>query len=201
MPKIGAVILAAGESSRLGRSKQLIQFRGRSLVQRVVDAAGSGGCQPILVVTGSATSNAARDLEQTTAVLVQNRNWKRGIGSSIQTGVRWLTEHSPEIEAVVLLVCDQPFANSLMIKRLISRRQQSHKPIVASRYADTLGVPALFDRGFFAELLGLGADCGAKSIILRNREKVAEISFPQGNIDIDTADDLEHALAKPSTRA
>jgi molybdenum cofactor cytidylyltransferase len=96
----------------------------------------------------------------------------------------------------VLLICDQPFVDATLIKHLILCRTQSRKPIVASSYADTLGAPALFDRAFFEKLLALPDDSGAKPIIFRNREHVAEIPFPKGEIDIDTAKDVEMLNAK-----
>jgi molybdenum cofactor cytidylyltransferase len=195
MSNNGAVILAAGESSRLGRPKPLIQFRGRTLLRRVVDAAGEAGCSPIIVVVGSDGKKLAPKLEQTSAIIVENENWRNGMGTSIRSGVRKLIDNSPELEAIVLLLCDQPFVDASMIKRLIARREESRKPIVASSYAATLGVPALFDRVCFEELLGLDDQGGAKPIILRNPERVAEISFPEGKIDIDTAADWEKLSA------
>jgi molybdenum cofactor cytidylyltransferase len=175
MANIGAVILAAGGSSRFGRPKQLIQFRGRSLLRRIVDAASAAGCSPIVVVVGSDQQRIKSELaeiEKESARrmragptgwkpaprTIENKNWKRGIGGSIRRGVRELIDKSPKIEAVVLLVCDQPFVDANVIKRLISRREESQKPIVASSYADTLGVPALFERSCFQELLALGGE-------------------------------------------
>ncbi len=196
MSSIGALILAAGESSRFGQPKQLVQFRGRTLLRGVVDAAAEAGCSPIIVVVGSDGRKLAPELQQTSAIIAENANWKSGMGTSIRRGVRTLIDQSSESEALVLLVCDQPFVNANPIKRLISRRQESAAPIIASAYAETLGVPALFDRAFFEELLSLEDDAGAKSIILRNREKVAEISFPEGEIDIDTTQDLEELVTK-----
>lgn len=188
--KISALILAAGESSRLGRPKQLIQFHGRTLVRRVVDAVAAADCCPIVVVVGSDSDKVARELDQPATLVVENEDWKNGIGSSIRRGICRLIDAAPEAEAVLLLVCDQPFVDAMLIKDLILRRTESGKPIIACSYADTLGVPTLFDRIFFEELLALPDDCGAKAIILRNREKTAEIPFSEGKIDIDTAEDL-----------
>jgi CTP:molybdopterin cytidylyltransferase MocA len=131
------------------------------------------------------------ELRSTNVVIVENENWQRGIGSSIRAGVQGLIDYAPEIDAVVLLVCDQPGVNADTIRNLIKLREEMKKRIVASRYADTLGVPALFDRSLFDELLSLGAEAGAKSIILRNRERVAQLAFPEGAIDIDTSGDWE----------
>src|SRR5438128_6794270 len=120
MPNIGALILAAGESSRLGRPKQLIRFRGHPLVRRGVDAAAAADCWPIVVVVGSESGKIARELEQTAALVLENVNWRNGIGSSIRRGIRRLIGDAPELEAIVLLVCDQPFVDPTLIRRLIS---------------------------------------------------------------------------------
>jgi molybdenum cofactor cytidylyltransferase len=191
MQKIGAVILAAGESSRFGRPKQLVQFRGKSLVRRVVDAAKAANCSVIVVVLGSKREQIERELKETDAIVAENRDWRRGIGSSIRVGVESAVNQAPDIEAIVLLTCDQPFVKTHTIERLIAMREKTKKAIVASSYSETLGVPALFDRSCFQELLALDDDTGAKAIILSNRERVAELLFPEGKIDIDTAADYE----------
>jgi molybdenum cofactor cytidylyltransferase len=189
--RIGAVILAAGGSSRFGRPKQLIPFRGKSLVRRIIDAACEAGCSPIVVVIRSEDEKFHPELDRAGVVIAQNHQWPRGIGSSIRRGIEALTNSSPDVEASVLLVCDQPAVDSRVIQRLIALRETTGKSIVASSYADTLGVPALFTRSIFEELLSLGDKAGAKSIILRSRERVASLSFPEGEIDIDTWEDWE----------
>jgi len=191
---IAAIILAAGESSRLGQPKQLIQFRGKTLLRRTVDAASEAGCQPILVVVRSETElvQAIRsELKNTGATIIGNPNWKGGIGTSIRAGVQDLIEIAPGVEATVLLACDQPFVDRAVIDGLITLHHETRKPIVAASYAGTLGVPALFDRSRLPDLLGLDNSAGAKSIIFSNRDQVAEFAFPEGEIDIDTAEDRE----------
>jgi molybdenum cofactor cytidylyltransferase len=196
MQKIGAVILAAGESSRFGRPKQLVQFRGKSLVRRVAAAAREAGCSVIVVVLGSKRDQIERELKETDAIVAENQNWRRGIGSSIRVGLESAVNQAPDIEAIVLLTCDQPFVKTDTIERLIAMREKTKKAIVASSYSETLGVPALFDRSCFQELLTLPDDSGAKSIILSNHERVAELLFPEGKIDIDTAADYEKLTAQ-----
>jgi len=191
MGKIGAVILAAGESSRLGQPKQLIQFRGKSLLHRIVDAAKKARCSPTVAVIGSDREEVGRELKAEGAIIVENENWRLGIGTSIRVGMRRLIDKAPTLEAVVLLVCDQPFVDARAIARLIRLREKTKRAIVASRYANTLGVPALFDRSCFQELLALDNATGAKTVILSNRERVAEFPFPEGKIDIDTASDYK----------
>jgi molybdenum cofactor cytidylyltransferase len=211
---IAAVILAAGESSRLGQPKQLIQFRGKTLVRRMVDAASEAGCRPILVVVGNGKQaphvHAPRslrsetrqhemevvdaissELKKTGATIVANPNWKGGIGTSVRAGVQHLVDVAFGVEATLLLTCDQPCVDRAVIAGLITLRRETGKPIVAASYGGTLGVPVLFDRSLLPELLRLDGSAGAKSIILSNRDQVAEFPFPEGEIDIDTAEDWQ----------
>ena len=188
---IASVILAAGESSRLGQPKQLLEFRGKTLVRLAVDAAIEANCSPVIVVTGDAHAEVKNALAATNTILVQNSQWTQGVGTSIRVGIQHLIDNAPGVDAAVLLVCDQPFVDCDLVRGLIVMHSETGKPIVASAYADTLGVPALFDRSIFQELLRLDGHLGAKTIILSNRARVAEFSFPKGGVDIDTLEDLE----------
>lgn len=187
MRKIAAIILAAGESSRFGRAKQLVEFESRTLVRRAFDAAHGASCSPIVIVIGAAKSKIRNELRGTDAVTVENENWKCGMGASIRAGIQHLLDQ--DVAAAVLMTCDQPFVDSTTIRSLVARQRETHKAIIASSYANTLGVPALFDSSLFDELLALDPKGGAKSIILSNRERVAAIPFPEGKIDIDTVED------------
>ena len=191
MQNIGAVILAAGGSSRFGQPKQLLLFRGKTLIRTIIDAACEAGCSPVVVVIGSDAEKIARELADMSVMEVRNTNWRRGIGSSIRSGVEALIARAPDVEAILLLVSDQPAVNARTIKGLVATHEATKKVIAASRYAGTLGVPALFDRSFFEELLSLDDETGAKSIILQNRERVAQFTFPKGAVDIDTWKDWE----------
>jgi molybdenum cofactor cytidylyltransferase len=189
---IGAIILAAGGSSRLGQPKQLLPFHGKTLIRTVIDAAHEAGCSPLVVVTGNYSEKLHRELAHANVIEVRNANWQRGIGSSIRSGVQALRDHAPDVEATFLLACDQPAVNARLIEGMIATLLATKKDIVASSYAGTVGVPALFGRSFFEDLLAIGDDAGAKSIILQNHERVAQFAFPAGAIDIDTWDDWEN---------
>ncbi|MGH7981594.1 MAG: nucleotidyltransferase family protein [Candidatus Udaeobacter sp.] len=188
---IGAVILAAGGSSRFGQLKQLVPFRGKTLLRRIVDAASAAGCSPVVVVTGSNEEKIDDELQQSDVIKIQNTNWQRGIGSSIRTGVQVVIDRVPSVEAIILLVCDQPLVEADTIQRVITLRKNTNRRIVASSYAGTLGVPALFGRSFFCELLSIDDEAGAKSVILRNGDCVAQLEVPEGEIDVDTWEDWE----------
>jgi molybdenum cofactor cytidylyltransferase len=153
------------------------------------DHASEAGCEPIGVVIGSFAEKVKAELANTSAMIFENHNWPAGIGGSIRVGVEGLIEMEPRLSAIVLLACDQPFVDTAVIKRLFALREKTNKAIVASSYSATLGIPALFDRSCFSELLALEYSNGAKSIILRNRKRVVKFPFPKGKIDIDTAAD------------
>jgi len=191
MRKIAAIILAAGESSRFGSPKQLIQFRQKSFLQQVADAAQEADCSPVVVVLGSDAAKVSREV---TTPIVENKNWREGIGSSIRVGLEYLIGFEPDVSAVVVLVCDQPLLDGGVISNLRVLHEETGKEIVASSYADTLGVPALFDRCVFPELLALNGDNGAKNIILANQERVAKFPFPGGRLDVDTLADYENLM-------
>lgn len=191
MDQVGAVVLAAGGSARLGMPKQLLSFRGQTLLYRTVDQAATAGCAPIVVVVAPGSESIELDLRETKAQLVKNLEWANGIGTSIRAGMREALKLDSEMSAMVLLVCDQPFVTARTIAALQAKRAETQLAIVASSYAGTLGVPALFESAYFDKLLALPDAEGAKSIILSHAEVVAEFPFPEGAIDIDTAADYE----------
>jgi molybdenum cofactor cytidylyltransferase len=191
MRNAGAIILAAGGSGRFGRPKQLLPFRGESLIRHAVRAVTEAGCGRVAVVAGEQRDLIENELRETVAFVLHNPNWQRGLGTSIRCGLQHLLNANAKIDAVFLVACDQPFVDARTISALMTMREDSGKPIVASRYAHTLGVPALFDRSCFAALLALPDDSGAKALIESRGRDVAEIAFGQGAIDIDTPADFE----------
>lgn len=183
--KIAALVLAAGGSSRLGQPKQLLPYEGRTLVRRAVEAAIDGGCSPVIVVVGRDRDAVAEELKDLAIEIVPNECWAHGIGSSIREGVGAL----PDVDAVAILACDQPHISAELLRKLITQQELTQKPMVASVYAGTVGIPALFTRARFPQLLSLGDKPGAKSLLLAQPNELATIDFPSGQIDIDTAQD------------
>lgn len=195
--KIGAVVLAAGGSARLGRPKQLLRYGRQSLVRRAARAALEAGCAPVAVVVGPESDMIAPELRDLAVIILPNESWRRGIGTSIRAGVEALKD----CDALLLLVCDQPYLDSTQIRQLVARQEETQKPMVASAYAGTLGVPALFRRSCFAELLLLGDEQGAKVLLIARPQDVATVDFPDGAIDIDTPGDWERLASDPDRAA
>ena len=187
---IGAVILAAGPSSRMDTPKQILQFRGETLVRRAASAAIEAGCWPVVVVTGAhavATRDALRGLDVREA---QNKKWESGMSSSLRVGIETLVTMAPRVNAIVLMLCDQPFVTREIIAALVGAYRETDRAIVASAYGGSYGVPALFGRKYFAELTTLEGALGAKQVIQKHIAEVQLLDFPQGEIDIDTPDDF-----------
>lgn len=191
---IAAIILAAGASTRMGTPKQLLPIQGRSLLRSIIDTAIAADCRPIFVVLGAYIEQIQEEVKDSLVRVVENREWQRGMGGSISSGIQALLTHSPEIEAVVLLLCDQPFVSPQLIQKLKSIYYSTHQPIVASTYQNTMGVPALFNFTLFPELLELDRREGAKTLIQRHINSVTTINFPEGAIDVDTPQDYQQYL-------
>jgi molybdenum cofactor cytidylyltransferase len=190
LANVGAVILAAGASTRMGMPKQLLQFGGQTLLRRAASAALEAGCQPVVVVTGAnaaASKEALRGLDVREA---ENQQWESGISSSVRVGIEAVVTVNPEAVAVVLMLCDQPFVTRDIIAGLARTHRETSCSIVASRYGGSYGVPALFGKAHFAELTTLEGAAGAKQIIQKHLRKVHLLSFPEGEIDVDTPDDF-----------
>lgn len=188
MRNVAALILAAGGSRRLGRPKQFLQFQGVSLIHRVISSARDARCSPLIVVAGEAFGELSEELKE--VALLENREWERGIGTSIRRGIEYLSRESKS-DAVVLLACDQPHVTPATIVELIEEHERSGKPIVASSYSNTLGIPALFTSSYFDLLLALPDASGAKALIAATGSNVAAVPFAAGAIDIDTPADYE----------
>lgn len=182
-----AIILAAGESGRLGQPKQNLLFNGQTLLERTVHAAQRSRCKPVIVVTGA---HADKITPPFSSKVLYNENWREGMASSIRAGIEEISGNE-SISNVIILLCDQPFVSAELLDSMIGKQAETGKPIVACAYNGTTGVPVLFDRSIFAKLLSLQGDEGAKKILKAHAGEIAAINFEQGGIDIDTPGDYE----------
>ena len=187
---VGAVILAAGSSSRMGSPKQTLQFRGVSLLRRAGRAALGAGCRPVIVVTGAHSELSRRELEGLDVREVLNPLWETGMASSIRAGVEELVRADAESVAAVFMVCDQPHVTAEVVNGLVAAHRATGKAVVASTYGGSFGVPALFGRTLFAELAQLEGATGAKQVIKRHAGEAHFLPFPCGEVDVDTPDDF-----------
>ncbi len=193
MNSTGIIILAAGSSTRLGRAKQLLAWRGKSLLKHVTDEALQAGLSPVVVILGADAEQVGAMFEpgeigESPVSVIRNEDWEKGMSGGIRKGLQHL-EAAGSPGSVIISVCDQPYLSAAFFKELIRRKEETGKGIVASAYAGTVGVPVLFDAAYFAELRSLKDGDGAKRLLSTFKEDVATIDFPQGAIDIDTPAD------------
>jgi molybdenum cofactor cytidylyltransferase len=192
-PCIGIILLAAGASSRMGEPKQLLLYEGETLLNRAVRVALETRYRPVIIVLGSHADAVREDIAATEALPVFNQSWSEGMSSSIRCGLRALEEAAEKTEAAILMLCDQPFIKRGVIERLVDAYQARRAPLVASLYESrgekTLGVPALFSRALFPELMALEGAEGARRIIARHATEAAVIAVPEAAFDVDTPDD------------
>jgi molybdenum cofactor cytidylyltransferase len=189
------IILAAGQSSRLGQPKQLLKYQGKTFLQHAIDTAKQSSVKATIIVLGSGIEQILDIIETDGLYVVQNDDWQSGIASSISYGVKSLQDINPEPDVVILMTCDQPFVSPGLLNELIAKQKETGKLIIASQYDDTIGIPALFHKSLFEQLTALKGDSGAKKLIHQNKDDVITIPFPEGSIDIDTLGDYE-ALKK-----
>jgi molybdenum cofactor cytidylyltransferase len=188
---VAAIILAAGESRRLGQPKQLLAYRGQTLLERAIRLANEAGASPVLVVLGANFATISSAIQSSDAIPVHNDRWRQGIASSIEAGVRALSVCAPEAEGVLLMGCDQPRLSVDHLHALITAfTDQSAAAIAASSYGGVQAVPAVFPRATFAELSALRGDRGARPVIENPPCPVVAMEFQGGEVDIDSPEDL-----------
>jgi len=196
MMKTGVIILAAGNSSRLGSPKQLLGFRGATLLETAIHAAAQTSFTPIVLVLGAYANEILGAVKNLTINYTVNDNWTEGMSSSIKVGLEKMIKLEPDTENVIITVSDQPYITDEIFNLLLAEQMISKKNIIACSYAETIGTPALFNKQYFDELMRLEDGAGAKHLITKYKDDVATIPFELGYIDIDTETDYKN-LTEP----
>ena len=193
-----AVVLAAGLSRRMGRAKLLLPLDGRPVIRLTAERVIAAGLGPVVVVTGAEHEALTAALSGLPVQIVVNARPEDGQASSIRAGIAAL---SPEVDAALIVLGDQPFVPPEVIPALVRARAQTGRLIAAPRYRDGRGNPVLFGRGVFPELLALSGDQGARSVLERDPDRVALVEFdcamPR---DLDTPEDYDTLRLRGETR-
>ncbi|MDQ2799683.1 MAG: nucleotidyltransferase family protein, partial [Armatimonadota bacterium] len=137
---IGLILLAAGGSARLGHPKQLLPYKGRTLLRHSAETALGSLCRPIIVVLGARADQLRPELADLEVLIAENRDWEQGMGSSISVGLAALETTAPNLTGVILMLCDQPLITGDNLNALAQTQQDTGSPFVASEYAETRGV-------------------------------------------------------------
>ena len=194
--KTGIIILAAGSSSRLGRPKQLLDYKGKTLLQTVINEALETSCRPIIAVLGANAKKIVSRHHNDQVNFVINESWENGMASSIVAGLSIMIKNNSEIESIIIAVADQAFIKMSNFNNLIEKQRETGKNIIASTYAETIGTPALFKKDYFEALLSLTGAEGAKKILKQYPQDVETVAFEHGEIDIDTETDYNNLISQ-----
>ena len=186
-PALHAAVLAAGPSTRFGSPKQLVRLGGAPLVHQVAARAAAVAGQSVTVVLGAHAREVAPAMRQSAATVVVNRDWKEGLASSIRTAVRTAP---PRCDGLLLLLCDQPAVTADDLRRLYVAWRRHPVLITTALYGGTPGLPALFPRWAFSDLLELRGDRDARLVLRRNVDQLVRVPMPNAGVDLDTPDDL-----------
>jgi molybdenum cofactor cytidylyltransferase len=190
--KYAIIILAAGNSSRLGKPKQLLMFNDKTLLRHIVDESIDAAGDNVVVVLGAHSDQIRPELNSSGVEIVENSEWEDGMASSIRAGVSAMLASQPDTEGIIIAVCDQPFVSSKLLKELMSIKDKAGVGIIASKYDNALGTPALFGKKYFTELQGLNGAHGAKKLLMKYDADLISVPFPSGGTDIDTAEDYNN---------
>lgn len=197
MKNTGIILLAAGNSSRMGSAKQLLSYQGKTFLERIIDTALEVfDKDQIILVLGANYDEISSTIKDKNILIAINEDWESGMALSIKSGLKTLSNHFPEMERCFISVCDQPYLTGDLFLKMSQLQDTSQKEIVVATYADTVGVPALFSKKYFKQLMELTGEQGAKKIIRQNMEDVETFAFAKGAIDIDTPSDYDHLKTK-----
>ncbi|HYF70975.1 MAG TPA: nucleotidyltransferase family protein [Ohtaekwangia sp.] len=189
---IVTIVLAAGSSSRMGTSKQLLDIKGEPMLVQTVKTVLACKTENIVVVLGSQAAHHAKLLEALPVDVIENPVWNKGIGSSIKKGLTHALTMEPNTDGVLFLVCDQPYLTGELVNAFI--KYNGSKSIFSAYYDGSPGVPALFTKKHFNEILALEDHLGAKKIIQNHLDETDFIDFSRGMIDLDTPEDYQNYL-------
>ncbi len=189
-PKVAAVVLAAGGSTRMGRTKQLLPLDGQPMVRRVVQAVCAAGLAQVVVVLGAQAEAISEALTDLPVEIVVNDAWAVGLSTSVRAGLAALRA---EVQAALMVLADQPALSPDLLHRLVERYRASGAPIVAPAFGGQRGNPVLFDRRLFAELAAVEGDRGGRVLLRAHAAQVEWVTVDDKAIllDIDTPDDYQ----------
>ncbi len=190
---VSAILLAAGESKRMGRLKQLLPLGRTTMVEQSIDNLLNSKVNEVIVVLGHEAEEIIKKIATKPVKIEVNPIYHQGMSTSIIAGLKLVDDGA---RAVMLALADQPFIDSQTINRLIDEFCDHNKGIVVPTYQSRRGHPIIFAIKYKEELSGLKGDIGGRQILEHHPDDVLEVAVasPGINIDIDTTDDYNSSL-------
>jgi molybdenum cofactor cytidylyltransferase len=189
---IAGIILAAGESSRFGKPKQLIDWKGEPFVRVVAKTAIRAGLSPAIVVTGANAEEVEMAVRDLNVTIVHNNQWKSGQGSSMREGISAIPD---ECGGAIFLLADQPQMNTSILHALKEKHANGLNPIIAPMVIDRRANPVLFDRVTFADLMNIEGDIGGRAIFHMHRIEYLPWHDDALLLDVDTPEQYQKIVS------
>jgi molybdenum cofactor cytidylyltransferase len=183
---IAGLILAAGESSRMGIPKATLTWRGRTFLESIVKTLREGGLERMVVVLGHQAEDIQRQVEIEPAQVVINPDYRSGQTSSLQVGLRALMADEPE--AILVCLVDHPAVSGETVRRIVAAFRQCGASVVVPTYHARRGHPVLIGRQVFNELLALSCNAGADSVVRKYRPQTQIVEVEDEGVVIDVDD-------------
>jgi len=192
---IAGIVLAAGGSTRFGKPKQLLDWKGESFVRSVAQTAIQTGLSPVIVVIGSNAEQVEATINDLDVTIVRNENWQSGQGSSIQKGIEKLNiPGQSRTGGAIFLLADQPQVGTTIIHALKEKHSEELYPIVAPMVIDRRGNPVLFDRITFLDLMNIKGDTGGRAIFHKHRVEYLPWHDDSLLLDVDTPEQYQRLI-------
>ena len=192
---VALLLLAAGASTRMGQPKQLLPYRGRTLLRHAAETAVASDCAPLVLVTGALHDALVAEVAGLPVQVVHNPAWATGMAASIRAGLAAVAAARPA--AVLVMLADQPLLTPALLRQLVAQQRRTGAPVVAAAYGDALGVPAVFGRAALPALARLEGAQGAAGLIAGFGAAAGRVAFPAGLLDVDTPAQYAALLARP----
>ena len=194
---VAGVLLAAGSSSRMGRPKALLPYRGSTFLHHAAETLCATPCSPRYVIVGPEVEKSCWQVKGLDVEVVENPDHTSGLASSIGAALRALERreaaNGERVEAILMTLVDQPLVTARHLTAILEAGRESG--LAATSWATTFGPPALLYRAFFSSLKVLQGDEGAKQVLSRNRDRLRLVAFPDAAVDVDDESDYERLLS------
>jgi molybdenum cofactor cytidylyltransferase len=189
-PGVAAIVLAAGSSRRMGTPKQLLELKGKTLLEHTLANVRAARIGDIVLVLGANAEKIQACVATEDLKVVVNAGHEQGMGTSLRTG---LAAVKPEMEAALIVLADQPFIQPSTLRAIVESRQRTGAKITVPLYKGFRGNPVLLDRSVFPELMGLSGDVGCRAIFGSHVEGIHKLAVDDVGvlIDIDSPEDLK----------
>ena len=187
---INVIILAAGQSKRMGKPKPLLRFNDQTFLEQIISVLKHSDVDRITVVLGAEADTIRKSVDLTGTNIVINQDYQRGQLSSLTAGIK---ESPEDTEAILICLVDNPFITEEVVNKIVQTFKETNNPIIVPVFDKERGHPTLFSRSLFNELLGAPEEKGARHVLYSNEDKVLELEVSEHGIliGIDTQEDYK----------